>query len=100
MKYQDKHMTDGMGPMGKDMNDTLRVLHELTDGTPLNGIVQTQIDKTNKARSLEKADRAFVTYDLIAKEGKEKLADFERRLGLNTEHNDAVDYGHVSGPIF
>ena len=28
-------MTNGMGPMGKDMNDTLRVLHELTVGTPL-----------------------------------------------------------------
>ena len=100
MEYQGKHMKDGSGPMGKDMNDTLRVLHELTVGTPLNSIVQTQIDKTNQTRGVDKTYGSFVTKDLIAKEGKEKLADFERRLGLNTEFNDGMDLGHVSGPLF
>ena len=100
MEYQGKHMKDGTGPMGKDMNDTLRVLHELTVGTPLNSIVQTQIDKTNQTRGVNQTDGSFVTKDLIAKEGKEKLADFERRLGLNTEFNDGMDLGHVSGPLF
>lgn len=33
-------------------------------------------------------------------EGKEKLADIERKLGLNTEFNDGMDLGHVPELIF
>ena len=69
-------------------------LDEMEVGTSLNSIVQTQIDKTNQTNG------SFVTKDLIAKEGKEKLADFEKRLGLNTEFNDGMDLGHEPGPLF
>lgn len=75
-------------------------LDEMEVGTPLNSIVQTQIDKTNQTRGVNQTNGSFVTKDLIAKEGKEKLADYERRLGLNTEFNDGMDLGHEPGPLF
>ena len=75
-------------------------LDEMEVGTSLNSIVQTQIDKTNQTRGVNQTNGSFVTKDLIAKEGKEKLADFEKRLGLNTEFNDGMDLGHEPGPLF
>ena len=75
-------------------------LDEMEVGTSLNSIVQTQIDKTNQTRGVNQTTGSFVTKDLIAKEGKEKLADFEKRLGLNTEFNDGMDLGHELGPLF
>ncbi len=47
MDYQEKHINDGAGAAGRDLNDSLRLLHELTKGTEMNAVVQTQIDKVN-----------------------------------------------------
>lgn len=70
MEYQEKHMAeDTMGDKGRDMNDTLRVLHELTAGTKLNDVVQTQIDKVNSVRNVVPEQKNYLTKDFIAKEG-------------------------------
>ena len=74
LAYQEKHMGDGHGPMGKDMNDTLRVLHEITNGTPLHGMVETQIEKTNAARGVQPGFGPYVTMERLAKEGLEAEA--------------------------
>ena len=100
MRYQDKHMTDNMGDMGRDMNDTLRLLHELTNHSPLNSIVQTQIDKTNKARNVHEGRGMPLTYDRIAQEGREWDAALNDEVGINKKGDIAIDLGHVSGPIF
>jgi hypothetical protein len=93
VEYQDKHMNDKIGPAGKDMNDTLRLLHELTGGTELNGIVKTQIDKVNNARGLKEGDRAYVTHGFIAKEGREAEAQLQKEIDGN-DLNKPIDLGH------
>ena len=99
MRYQDKHMTDNMGDMGRDMNNTLRLLHEITNHSPLNSIVQTQIDKTNKARNVNENRGMPLTYDMIAEEGREMDAALNDELGINKKGDIAMDFGHVNGPI-
>ena len=99
MAYQEKHMKDNMGDMGRDMNDTLRLLHELTNGTPLNNVVQTQIDRTNSARNVHEGRGYPVTRELIAKEGIDKETELDKQVGFWDELDKGMDLGHVNGPI-
>lgn len=100
-KFQKLQNEDRRAPLPfMTMKTRYSELDEMEVGTPLNSIVQTQIDKTNQTRGVNQTNGSFVTKDLIAKEGKEKLADFEKRLGLNTEFNDGMDLGHEPGPLF
>ncbi|MCR4724704.1 MAG: hypothetical protein K5772_04605 [Clostridia bacterium] len=91
--YQDRHAGDKLAEPGKDLNDSLRLLHELTNGTALNGIVDTQIDKVNKARNYKEGDYSFVTHDYIAKEGREADKQLEREVD-GGDLNKSFDNGH------
>jgi hypothetical protein len=92
MDYQEKHINDGIGPQGKDLNDSLRLLHELTKGTEMNGVVQTQIDKVNQARNLQEGNRGFLTKEFIGQEGREAEAAAKKEIGNN-------DLNKEMGPV-
>ena len=99
MDYQAKHAGDKLGDAGKDLNDTLRLLHELTDHTPLNRVVDTQINKVNQARGKTKESSSYVTRDLIEKEGRDADAVLEDELGIRNLGDRTIIPEQQAGPV-
>ena len=89
MDYQSKHINDKTGQNGKDLNDTLRLMHELTVGTPLSGVTQTQIDKVNASRNRQPGDRSYLTMEFIGAEGQ-KERDNLNKAAENNEVNKGM----------
>ena len=92
MDYQSKHINDKIGQNGKDLNDTLRLMHELTAGTPLSGVTQTQIDKVNAARNKPVGDKSHLTMEFLGAEGQAE----RDKLNNGPQHNDVnkgIDIG-------
>ena len=70
--YQDKyaHVTDSKTE--ENVNDTVKLLYEMTAERSIGSIVQTQIDKINKRRGIQKGENGYLTKDIISAEGKEE----------------------------
>ena len=97
MDYQEKHINDGAGAKGKNLNDSLRLLHELTKGTEMNGVVQTQIDKVNQARSRMGSDRVL-TQEFIGQEGRDAEAKEAAAKNLAAANEEKKEQGPVAQP--
>ncbi len=76
LDYQDRHAADKLSSRGAVMNDTMRLLHEMTKGTYLDSLVEHQIGKVNEARQAKEfmGKSQFLTTDYIAQEGREEAA--------------------------
>jgi len=95
VKYQDAHASDNATHMGKDLNDTVRLMHELTKGSPyLNTLVDKQIDKINESRGATPNGPNYLTKEFIAKEGIENEKKAEQELGIGKQNEEVVEEGH------
>lgn len=103
--YQNKHAADGNGPLGKDLSDTMRLLHELTKDRYINRIVDSQMKMVNDARKYEPDHPSYMNRKLIEAEGIAEEKRVAKELGIDMGGdekgepekdplNTAVDYGH------
>ncbi len=112
MTYQEKHAGDRLGSKGRDLNDTVSLMYELTKGRYVGGIVNTQMDKINKARGYDETHSNFLTEELIGREGRQEEKRIREDLGIDKKAdqssvdgleddplNTAMDMGKGHGPV-
>ena len=112
VSYQNKHAADSIGPKAKDLADTMRLLHELTKGRYINGIVDDQMKMINETRSYKPDHPAYMNRERIEAEGIAEEKQIAKDLGIeepkkaepkaepkaeNDPLNTGVNYGH--GPV-
>ena len=111
--YQNKHAADHLGEEGKDLSDSMRLLHELTKGRYINRLVDKQMDMINGVRNFKPEHPSYLTRKLIEKEGLDAEKQAKIDLGIEEPEKEApkaeknvegpdklnkgVNYGH--GPV-
>ena len=111
--YQNKHAADHLGEEGKDLSDSMRLLHELTKGRYINRLVDKQMDMINGVRNFKPEHPYYLTRKLIEKEGLDAEKQAKIDLGIEEPEKEApkaekkvegpdklnkgVNYGH--GPV-
>ena len=114
MEYQDAN-ADKLGQTAKNVNDTMRLMNELTRGTAFQReLINTQMNKINQARQFPPDHSNYMTFNKIDREGTlalenerlEKFLDGEDidikfknngRQGVreaDERMNNGVNYGH------
>lgn len=102
--YQNKHVLDSEGDKANDLNDTMRLLHELTKGRYINHIVDDQMKMINEMRGVKPGDPSYMSRELIEAEGiqEEKQGRIDLEIDIPEEPKEverpneldkAVNYG-------
>ena len=89
--YQDKyaHVTDSKTE--ENVNDTLKLLYEMTAKRSIGSIVETQIDKINKSRGIRKGEKGYLTKDIISAEGKDEAEKIKKAVVNGDRFKDEQD---------
>ena len=94
--YQDKYAGDAMEPDGKNLNDTVRLLYEMTKGRSIGSLVQPQIDNINAQRGFEPGAKQHITKEFIAQEGidaKKAQQGEVQKDGQQAENGGGIQIG-------
>ena len=70
LEYQDAHLSDKTGPHAQRVNDSMRLLCEITGGSGLEKYADQQIKRINEARGLQPGEPGFM-----------KKSDFTEQIG-------------------
>ncbi len=87
--YQNRHVTDIAGIKRRDLTDTMRLLHELTKGRSINGIVDHQMKMINGFNDLAPDHLAYMSRERIETEGLEAEQQARIDLGIDAPAADA-----------
>ena len=60
LEYQNEHLGEKKGAGAQRVNDSMRLLSDMTRGTGLEKYLDQQIDKVNEARHLKPGNRGFL----------------------------------------
>ena len=83
LEYQDEHLDDKTGPHAQRVNDSMRLLNDMTKGTGLEEYLDRQISRVNEARGLKPGDPGFIKKSDFVEEAQEIDGPEESEDGLD-----------------
>ncbi len=98
LDYQDKHIGDKLSSKGAAINDSMRLLNELTKGSHLEALVDHQIEKVNAARNSDPSmgKSQYLTTEHIAQEGRDMAKAEQQKQQLAQPKAEPAAKGPVA----